>query len=68
MIGTRETLRRRGFVRPRRGRLIGGVCAGLGRRFEINPWLVRLAAVLSIFIPGPQILAYVLLWIILPEE
>jgi len=48
--------------------VIGGVCAGLGRRFEINPWLIRLAAVLSIFIPGPQVLAYVLLWIILPEE
>ena len=64
----REGLRRRGLVRPRRGRVIGGVCAGLGRRLEVNPWLVRLAAVLSILIPGPQALAYVLLWLILPEE
>ena len=67
-MGMRESFRRRGIVRPRRGRVIGGVCAGLALRFDVNPWLVRLAAVLSIFIPGPQILAYVLLWIILPEE
>jgi phage shock protein C len=64
----RESLRRRGIVRPRRGRLIGGVCAGLGRWWGVNPWLVRLGAVVSVFIPGPQILAYVILWILLPEE
>jgi phage shock protein C len=34
----------------------------------VSPWLVRLGAVLSVLIPGPQILAYVILWILLPEE
>ena len=67
-MGARESLRRRGIVRPRRGRVIGGVCAGLARWLDVNPWLVRLAAVVSILIPGPQVLAYVLLWIIVPEE
>jgi phage shock protein C len=67
-MGMREALRHRGLVRPRRGRVIGGVCVGLGRWLDLNPWLVRLAAVLSIFVPGPQVLAYVLLWIVLPEE
>jgi phage shock protein C len=55
-------------VRPRRGRVLGGVCAGFAQRFGWNTWLVRLATVLSIFIPGPQVLAYVVLWILMPEE
>jgi phage shock protein C len=67
-VTVRDSLRRRGIVRPRRGRILGGVCAGLGRWLGVNAWLVRLVAVLSIFIPGPQVLAYVVLWILLPEE
>ena len=56
------------LVRARRGRVIGGVCAGLGRRFGVAPWKVRLLFVLSCVLPGPQILLYVALWIILPAE
>ena len=48
--------------------MIAGVLAGLGRRLGVNPWVLRLAAVLSVFLPGPQVLAYVLLWILMPEE
>ena len=64
----REWCRRNGLSRPRRGRVVAGVCAGLARAWGVNAWLVRLAAVLSVFIPGPQFLAYVVLWIVLPEE
>ena len=64
----RGWLRRQGLVRPRQGRVIAGVIAGLGRRLDINPWLLRAAAVLSVFLPGPQVLVYVLLWILMPEE
>lgn len=64
----RDWFRRRGLVRPRRGRVIAGVCAGLAPAAGVSPWLVRLAAVLSIVLPGPQVLAYVILWIVLPEE
>ena len=64
----RDWFRRRGLVRPRRGRLLGGVCAAFATRYGWNKWLVRLAAVLSIFIPVPQVLAYVVLWILMPAE
>jgi phage shock protein C len=64
----RDWFRRNGLVRPRRGRVLGGVCAGIAQRFGWSKWLVRLAAVLSIFIPGPQVLAYVVLWILMPKE
>ena len=64
----RDWFRRNGLVRPRRGRMLGGVCAAFAQRLGWNKWLVRLAAVLSIVIPGPQLLAYVVLWILMPEE
>jgi phage shock protein PspC (stress-responsive transcriptional regulator) len=58
-----------GLVRPRNGRLLGGVIAGLGRRFGIDPWPARLLFVLILLIiPGSQILIYPLLWILMPRE
>jgi phage shock protein PspC (stress-responsive transcriptional regulator) len=56
------------LVRPRRGRMIAGVCAALARRFDMKPWQIRLLFVISGLLPGPQILLYVALWIILPAE
>ena len=56
------------LVRPRRGRVLAGVCAGLARRFGMSPSGVRLLFVLSMLLPGPQILLYLALWIILPQE
>lgn len=54
--------------RPRNGRLIGGVCSALANRFGWNVSLVRLVAVLSIFIPGPQLIFYIAAWVIIPGE
>lgn len=68
MTRLQEAFRERGFVRPQRGRVIGGVCAGIAQALDSSAWLVRLLAVLSIVLPGPQILAYILLWIVMPEE
>jgi phage shock protein PspC (stress-responsive transcriptional regulator) len=58
-----------GLVRPRDGRVLAGVVAGLGRRFGIDPWPARLLFVLILLvIPGSQILIYPLLWILMPAE
>jgi phage shock protein PspC (stress-responsive transcriptional regulator) len=54
--------------RPRNGRMIAGVCAALARRFDLKPWQVRVLFVLSCLLPGPQILIYLVLWVILPAE
>jgi phage shock protein PspC (stress-responsive transcriptional regulator) len=56
------------LTRPRDGRIIAGVCAALARRFNTQPSIVRLVFVLTCFLPGPQILLYLALWIILPSE
>lgn len=54
--------------RPRDGRIIGGVCAGLAYRFGLRPWTVRLLFLLSCLLPGPQFIAYIVMWIIIPGE
>ena len=54
--------------RPRRGRVIAGVCAGLARRFDVSKTLVRVLFVASCILPGPQILIYAALWIVVPSE
>lgn len=56
------------LVRPREGRMIAGVCVGLARRFGWSPGLVRLLFVLSLLLPGTQVIVYIALWIIMPNE
>jgi phage shock protein PspC (stress-responsive transcriptional regulator) len=58
----------RKLVRPRDNRMIAGVCAGLARRFGLSAGLVRLLFVLSVLLPGPQVIAYIVLWILMPNE
>jgi phage shock protein PspC (stress-responsive transcriptional regulator) len=57
-----------GLYRPEHGRMIGGVCAGIGRRFGMTAGTVRVVAVLSCLLPGPQFVIYIALWILLPSE
>ena len=47
--------------------MIGGVCAGLGRYFGIDPVIVRLLFVAFTFFAFTGAAAYLLLWIILPD-
>jgi phage shock protein PspC (stress-responsive transcriptional regulator) len=65
----RTSLRRQGLVRPRDTRLIAGVCAGLGRRFGLGPWVTRFLFVLLLMVlPGSQLIVYPILWILMPNE
>ena len=64
----RDRLAGQGLVRPRRERILAGVCAGLARRLAVHPALVRLVFLLSLLLPGPQLLAYLALWILMPRE
>ena len=56
-------------MRPQQQRVLGGVCAGLGRRMGVGPWTARLLFVLLLMvIPGSQLLVYPILWILMPSE
>ena len=64
-----RSLSNHGLVRPREGRVLGGVIAGLGQRFGITPWTARLLFVLVLMvIPGSQLLVYPILWLLMPSE
>jgi phage shock protein C len=64
-----EAFRRQGLTRPQEGRILGGVCAGLGRRVGLDPWQARLLFVLLLLVvPGTQILIYPILWILMPAD
>jgi phage shock protein PspC (stress-responsive transcriptional regulator) len=69
MFEIHRSLAQQGLVRPRDGRVLGGVCAGLGRRFGLTPWVARVLFVLLLMVvPGSQVLIYPVLWILMPAE
>jgi len=57
-----------GLYRPADGKMIAGVCAGLGARFGMSANVIRLLAVVSCLLPGPQFVVYIVLWIMMPSE
>jgi phage shock protein C len=69
MDDIRQSFAEQGLIRPREGRVLGGVIAGLGRRFGIDPWPARLLFVLlALALHGGLILLYVILWILMPLD
>jgi phage shock protein PspC (stress-responsive transcriptional regulator) len=48
--------------------MAGSSPASAPRRFDKKPWQVRLLFLVSCLLPGPQILLYLALWIILPSD
>jgi phage shock protein C len=69
MNDIRQSFAHNGLVRPREGRVLGGVCAGLGRRFGIAPWPARLLFILLLLVvPGSQLLIYPILWMLMPSD
>ena len=45
------------------------MCAGIGRRLGLTPWISRLLFVLLLMVvPGSQLLIYPVLWILMPAE
>jgi phage shock protein C len=59
---------RRRLVRPRAGRGIGGVCAGLADFFDLDVALMRIVWVLMAIFTGVGFLAYLIAWIVIPGE
>lgn len=58
----------RRLTRSTDDRAIAGVAAGLGRYFNIDPVVVRLAFIVGIFLGGVGLIAYVAAWILVPED
>ena len=48
--------------------MVAGVCAGIARRYGLSRGGLRLAFVISCVLPGPQFIAYLLLWVLIPAD
>jgi len=55
------------LYRSRKDRIIAGVCGGIGEYFEIDPTLIRLVWLL-LGLTGAGIVAYIVAWVVIPEE
>ena len=58
----------RKLYRSRTDRSIAGICGGLADFFHIDATVMRLIMLFLIIFGGLSILAYIILWIIIPEE
>ena len=56
--------------RSKSDRIVAGVCGGLARWLDWDPTVVRVAYVVASLISAafPGLLAYIILWFVMPEE
>ena len=64
--GARAWFAQQGLTRPRQGRLLAGVTAGIARRLGLNVLVARVAMVIGVVVLTP--LLYLPLWILMPKD
>ena len=63
-----ESPQPRSLLRARYGRVIGGVCAGLGRYFNVDPIIFRIGAIVLALVGGAGLLAYLAALLLIPSD
>ena len=58
----------RRLVRVKEGRVLGGVAAGLGRYFNLDPIIFRIGAIVLVLVGGAGLIAYLAAWLLIPDE
>ena len=56
------------LLRPREGKMLGGVCAALAKRFEMDKTLMRVLWVVALCCFGVGFITYLILWVVIPGE
>jgi len=56
------------LFRSKKEKMIGGLCGGIAEYFDIDPSIVRILWLLLMFGAGFGLLAYIIGWIIVPED
>ena len=54
--------------RSRTDKMIAGICGGLGKYFGLDSTILRLVFVLLIIFAGTGLLAYLVMWLVIPYE
>jgi phage shock protein PspC (stress-responsive transcriptional regulator) len=65
---TAPPTRRRRLERAKSGRMLAGVCEGLGRYFHVDPVIFRIGFVVAVFAGGAGAIAYLVAILVMPEE
>jgi phage shock protein C len=66
LAGARVWFSQKGLSRPRDGRVLAGVSAGIARRYDLNPLVARLLGVVAVLVLTP--LVYIAAWILMPND
>ena len=56
------------LYRDRSGKMVAGVCSGLAQYLDVDPVLVRVGFILGTFANGIGLIAYVVLWVLVPQR
>lgn len=56
------------LYRSKKSRKIAGVCGGIAEYFDIDPTIVRLITLILVLSAGGGLIAYIIAWIVIPEE
>ena len=57
------------LYRSNKDRMLAGICGGLGEYLNVGPTIVRLVAVLGFFVTASAVFwAYLIMWIVIPEQ
>lgn len=56
------------LFRNTKDKMLGGVCSGIANYIDIDPTIVRLGFVALSFLGGAAIVAYLIGWIVIPEQ
>lgn len=55
-------------MRIREGKIIAGVCNGFAQYFGWDVTMIRLVWIFLVIFAGTGIIAYIIMWIIMPEK
>jgi phage shock protein PspC (stress-responsive transcriptional regulator) len=67
-VPVHEQVAQAGLFRPLQGRAVAGVCAGFAQRYGWDVTIVRLLLVLGVLLGGAPLIAYIIAWIVMPNE
>jgi phage shock protein C len=56
------------LYRSKKNRKIAGVCGGIAEYFDIDPIIIRLITLILVLSAGCGLIAYIIAWIVVPED
>jgi phage shock protein PspC (stress-responsive transcriptional regulator) len=66
LAGARAWFAHKGLSRPREGRAVAGVCAAFARRYDLNPLVTQIIAVVTVITLTP--IVYGVAWLLMPSD